>query len=199
MFRFIFPIILLFFAASLYFDYIKPSALRIEVLSEDIKKMDVALDTQKADIEKALAELKKDKDSIDLKDIEKLDRLVPKQNDFDEAVFVNDMNNIAIKHGMVIKNMQLSNQSSATNDTNNTENAGGSDDTDNADSSDDIKGDYGTFKLQFSVDSTYKEFIKFMKAIERNEQLMDVNITSFQGTDEGDYSYRVALTAYWLK
>ena len=187
MFRFIFPIILLFFSASLYFDYIVPSSDKIEVLNKDIKKTNIALDTQKGDIEETLAKLKEDKESIDPEKIKKLNRLVPQQSDFDEAVFANDMNNIAIRHGMVINNIQLSNQSSVTKN------------SDSADNTDNINGGYGMFKMQFSVESSYKEFIKFMKEIEQNEQLMDVNVTSFQGKDEGDYNYSVALTTYWLK
>ncbi len=188
MFRFIFPIILLFFATSLYFDYISPSSDKIETLNEDIRKTNTALAVQRKDIEEILAELKNNKDSIDPEKIEKFNRLVPQQEDFDEAVFVNDMNNIAIKYGMVINNIQVSSQSKIADST-----------ADNA--TDDNNGDsgYGTFKIQFTFDSSYKKFVEFMKAIERNEQLLDVNITSFQAKDEGDYSYNVALTTYWLK
>ena len=191
MFKFILPTILLFFSISLYVSYIGPGFDEIGDLNKDIEMASSTLAIQKERIETELAELKSHIDSIDIKDKEKLDRLVPRQDDFNEAGFINDMNNIAIKHSLVIDGVSFSNQSSLIGNTDSTG------DTDNT--AGNRTGDYGTFKMNFGVESTYKEFILFMKDIERNEQLIDVDVTSFSTADTGVYNYSVSLSTYWLK
>ena len=179
MFRFILPITFIFFAASLYFSYIGPGFDKIDAINKDISSLNKTLSKQKKDIDKKLAELEKQTDSISPEDEKKLDRLVPQKSDFDEAGFVNDMNNIASLHNVEqLDSVQFSSQLNAATD-NNTE-------------------EYGTFKMRFNVEGTYDEFIAFMKDVERNEQLIDVDITSFQSTDTGIYKYGVSLVTYWL-
>ena len=166
MFRFILPITFIFFAASLYFSYIGPGFNKIDVINKDINILNDTLSIQKKEVKEKLAELKKKMDSISPEDEEKLDRLVPLRDDFDEAGFVYDMNTIAFIHNMRIDDVQFSNQSSAI--------------------IDDVR-DYGIFQMRFNVEGTYDKFIAFMKDIERNEQLLDVNVTSFQSAETGIY------------
>ncbi len=179
MFRFILPITFIFFAASLYFSYIGPGFDKIDAVNKEIDSLNGTLSKQKKDIDKRLVELKKQMDSISSEDEEKLNRLVPQKNDFDEAGFVNDINNIASLHNVEqLDSVQFSSQLNVAAD-------------DNIES-------YGTFKMRFNIEGTYDEFIAFMKDIEKNEQLIDVDITSFQSTDEGIYDYGVSLITYWL-
>ena len=178
MFRFILPITFIFFAASLYFSYISPSFNKIDAINEDIVSFKNTLSKKEGEIDKKLAELEEQTDRIGPEDEEKLNRLVPKKSDFDEAGFVNDVNNIASLHNMRLDGVQFSNQSSVI-------------------IGDDIKN-YGTFKMRFNIEGTYGKFIAFMKDIERNEQLIDVDITSFQSAETDIYNYGVSLVTYWL-
>ena len=177
MFKFILPITFIFFAASLYFSYIGPGFNKIDVINKDIDALKDTLSIQKEEVKEKLADLKEQMDSITLEDEEKLDRLVPEKNDFDEARFVYDMNTIAFMHNMRIDKVQFSSQPSTI---------------------DSDSRDYGTFQMRFNVEGAYDKFIAFMEDIERNEQLIDVNITSFQSKETGIYNYGVSLVTYWL-
>ncbi len=185
MIRLILPITLLFFAVSLYFSYFVPSFNKINILNEDINRATNTLNVQKKQIEERLIELKGQINSIDSKDIEKLNRLLPQQEDFNEAEFINEINDIAAKHGMAVEGVQFSsNQSNLANK--------------------EINGSieyYGTFKMNFNITGTYRKFVDFMKDIERSEQLTDVDISSFQSNqteNEDSYKYSVSITTYWL-
>ena len=189
MLRFIFPIVLLLFAASLYISYIGPGFDEIKEIKQDIQTASSTLAVRKKEIEDELSKLKSKVDSIDSEDQEKLARLIPQQEDFDEAGFVNDMNNIAIMHKLVIEGVRFSNQLTTADGADN--DAGGV--------SEDVFGDVGIFSMSFGVESTYDEFILFMNDIEKNEQLIDVDLMSFNTSDTGVYKYEVSLVTYWLK
>lgn len=184
MFRFILPTILLLFAASLYISYISPGFDEIKEIRQDIQTASSTLAVRKEEIEDELTKLKNKVDSISPENKAKLARLIPLQEDFDDAGFVNDMNNIAIRHNLVVDGVQFSSQSVVAADGNISGNA---------------FENYGTFKMSFGVESTYKEFILFMYDIEKNEQLIDVDLTSFKTSDTGIYKYEVSLVTYWLK
>ena len=179
MFKFILPITFIFLAVSLYFSYINPGFDKIDAINKEIVSLNDTLSEKEEEIDKKLAKLKKQMASISSEDEEKLDRLVPQRSDFDEAGFVNDMNNIASLHDMKqLDDVQFSNQSSTVID-------------------EDFK-DYGTFKVRFNIEGAYDKFIVFLKDIEKNEQLVDVEVTSFQSDETGVYKYGVSLVTYWL-
>ena len=183
MFRFILPITLIFFAASLYFSYIGPSFNKIEAANMEIDSLNKTLSTQEEKIKERLDDLEKQWDSISTKDKEKLYRLVPDKNDFNDAAFINDINSIASLHNMRLDGVSLSGQPNATGEAGET--------------SDSLE-DYGVLTMSFGVEGTYNKFIEFMKDIERSEQLIDVSVTSFSSEDTGLYNYRVSLVTYWL-
>ncbi|MBU1246399.1 type 4a pilus biogenesis protein PilO [Patescibacteria group bacterium] len=179
MFRLLLPFILIFFIGSLCFSYIKPGFSQIEDLKQEIKEVRVTLDEKKEEIESALKNLEEIWGKVSLTTKNKLHRLVPTYADFDEAVFINHINNIAKGHGMNINNIQFSNQPM-----------------------DSVKGDYGEFTMSFTVESEYREFRAFLNDLERNEQMLDINDLSFQAKSQDDYglnSYKLSLVTYWLK
>ena len=177
MFRFILPITFILFAASLYFSYISPTSNKIEVAKEEIASLNKTLSTQEEKIKERLSELKEQMDSISDKDKEKLYLLVPDKSAFNEAAFINDMNKIASLHSMRLDGVSFSSQLGAVEDS---------------------SEEYGVFTMSFGVEGTYHKFIEFVKDLERSEQLIDVNVTSFQSTDTGLYNYGVSLVTYWL-
>jgi len=178
MFRFILPITFLFFAGSLYFEYIAPSFDKIDSANEEVANLKNTLDTNKQEIEKKIADLEKQMESISPEDEERLNLLVPLKNNFDEAAFISRMNSIAALNNMNLKGVQFS---------------GGPDET----LKDDVE-DYGVFTMRFNVEGSYSKFIEFMIDIERSEPLLDVDVISFSSADKDDYNYGVSLSTYWL-
>lgn len=65
--------------------------------------------------------------------------------------------------------------------------------------------DYGTFSLEFSVQSTYENFLKFMGDLESSLRLVDIQSVTFNAdsssttSDNGKTVFTVKLNTYWLK
>lgn len=58
---------------------------------------------------------------------------------------------------------------------------------------------YGTIALNFSVTTTYDQFIVFLQSLEDNLRLVDVSDISFSAADGDNYDFNVTLQTYWLK
>jgi len=176
MFRFILPFILIVFIGSMYFVYIQPGILRLSVINDEIQMVRNALDVQKKDVEFALKKLEEQWNNVNIKDKNKLHRLLQQGTEFDQVVFVNHINNIANEHNMILKNLKFANQSL-----------------------DSVKEDYGEFTMTFAVESNYENFKAFLNNLERNEQIIEITDLSFQSTDQEYFTYKVSLVTYWLK
>ena len=174
MFRFFIPIILLMFASTMYFGYIKEQQEVKMSLKESIKVATQALDIQRDDIEEKIQQLKEYESKIPQEDLDRLDRLVPARSSFDEIVFVHDVNTIARRNGMTLQGLSFGGSSEAS-------------------------GKFGTFSMGFSVTSTYEGFKKFMRDLEHSDQLIDISATSLSGGGGSEeFVYSVSLTTYWL-
>jgi len=178
MFRFILPITFLFFAGSLYFDYISPSFDKIDAVNKEVADLKGTLDTKREKINERIAELEKQMESISPEDEERLNVLVPLKSDFDEAAFISNMNSIASLHNMKLKGVQFSGGPKKT--------------------LEDSAEAYGSFTMRFNVEGSYSEFIKFMRDIEKSEPLLDVDVISFSSSETDSYNYGVSLATYWL-
>ena len=182
MFRFFIPIILLGFALVLFLGYIRPQRDIAEGIRTEIIQAEDALENEKEDIKKKRDELKLAKNSVSDENKEKLRHLIPLKETFDVTIFVNDINNIVRKHGMILQGLSV-----GFVDTN----------------SDVISStEYEPFTMSFSVSSSYKDFLDLMTDIERSVQIVDVTVTSFSAHGETDfdtYNYAISLTAYLLQ
>jgi len=67
---------------------------------------------------------------------------------------------------------------------------------------------YGVFPMEFTIEGKYDTFVSFLKDLEHNLRLVDVNSISFnvpaQATGAGQadaniYSYSLKVKTYWLK
>lgn len=179
MLRFFIPIMVLGFGGALFFGYIQPGQATIKTLQEDIQRADDTIAYQQKDIETKVGELEAAQEKITEDDEKKLKRLIPKRDEFDVPGFVNDINNIALRHGMVIRGATVS--GGLTSETPITEG-------------------YGKTTMQFTVETTYEGFLEFIKSIEQSEQLVDMTNVTFTAAGSSGLSsvYSVTLVAYWL-
>jgi hypothetical protein len=143
------------------------------------------LSLQKDEIEIKRGLLETTRKSIDQKDRDKLERMLPSFDTFDEAAFINDLNNIALRRGMVIEGVNLSDIDSV-----------GGELTTGEDSL--RSGKYKKVSCNFAVSSTYVGFKDFMKDLEKSEQIMDITVASF-GSGRGleEMSYQVSIDMYY--
>jgi Tfp pilus assembly protein PilO len=61
--------------------------------------------------------------------------------------------------------------------------------------------DYGSFDFTFSTTATYENFLTFMKDVESNLRLTDIESVDFSAADpiKGTTTFTVKLRTYWLK
>lgn len=112
-------------------------------------------------------------------DVTRLERLLP--DTVDNVRLVLDINNIAGRYGLVIKNVRLSSLAKDPNKLG-PENQ-----------------EYGTLVLQFGVTASYANFTAFVRDLEDSLRVVDISGISFK-TGEGQLTdYDVAVQTYWLK
>ena len=93
-----------------------------------------------------------------------------------------DINNIAAKYGMSIKNTRINGASS-----------------DKSNSTGPNSNKYGSITMSFVVSTTYENFLAFLSDLEASLRLVDVTSLSFSSAQQGRYDYNITLQTYWLK
>lgn len=121
-------------------------------------------------------------ESIPKAQIDRIAKVLP--NNIDTVRLAVDLDSIASRYGISIKNVQVENN---VNDGVNLL----------------VLPEYGVpyekVTISFTFISNYDSFMKFLGDLERSLRIMDVKSTSFRATESGLYEYRLAVTTYWLK
>ncbi|MFA6269795.1 MAG: hypothetical protein WC657_01130 [Candidatus Paceibacterota bacterium] len=58
---------------------------------------------------------------------------------------------------------------------------------------------YGSSIIQFSFDSSYDNFNKFLTDLEKSLRILDIRSIKLETQDKGVYAYTVEFETYWLK
>lgn len=177
------PIIFLIVSIGLYFTYMVPTLENISALRTQETKFDQA----KEDASRAVGV--KDKiitkyGNIDKEDIERLQKFLP--NSVDNGQIILDVDSIANKYGIILNNVSFSDKetsiSSRNNNTKRTETL------------------YKPITFKFGIDTTYNNFILFLKDIEKSLQLMDISEITINVSDKKNLlSFNVSIILYTLE
>lgn len=183
-------------------------------------KETLALKDDQAKYNKALADSKElmsvkknlsDKYSaIDQITLEKITKMLP--DNVDNIKLILEISRIGEKYGMVIKNVKFDTFNKNTKLSTDTTNTIVQSNQQALESS----KDYGSFDLEFSVEGTYPNFVKFSSDIEKSLRIVDISGISFSSvdsnltkntavagavpskpTDVNKYDFKI--TTYWLK
>lgn len=133
-------------------------------------------------------------------DLTRLSRLVP--DTVDTVRLVMDVNDVASKQGLLIKNIKISESAKETNEKNNnsTPNAGLTPEVIRLGAAD--QG-FNSIDLNFSVTGSYEQFVAFLQDLEGGLRILDLTEIKFSDTTssgKGDsYDFNLGLRAYWLK
>lgn len=177
--RFLLPSILLAVTALLFWGYIDPQYQEVKTLRAESQSYDEAL-TSFLKIQSIREELMSRYNTFNPDDVSRLERLLP--DTVDNVRLVLDINNIAGRYGLVIKNVRLSSLAKDPNKLG-PENQ-----------------EYGTLVLQFAVTANYANFVAFMKDLEDSLRVVDVSGISFKMGESGQLAeYDVSVQTYWLK
>jgi len=112
--------------------------------------------------------------------VERLEHMLP--NNVDNVRLTLEIDRIASKYGMTVKDIQLSGE-------------------DVKNSQRDTIGSekfYGTVILSFSVEGPYQNFVSFIRDLEKSLRIVDIINISFSA-EEKSSQYNIKIKTYWLK
>lgn len=177
--RVIFPALFILAAFGLFFAYTNP-------LYQEIKAKQATLDTIQEANKKATelravrTALTNERKEISQEDIDRLQKMLP--DGVENVRLIIDINNIADKYGMAVKNPRI-NQGS----------------TDKGAALGPDANRYGTISLSFVVSTSYENFQLFLKDLESSLRIVDVTALSFAASTANQYDFSVTIQTYWLK
>lgn len=180
MFRGILSIIFLITAGAVFFLLIQPLYNEIKELKVEKDSFDEALSNSK-EIQKKRDELLLKYNSISQENLDRLNKIIPQQPG--SMKFILEIENIAQKNGVILKNIDIKEIESTKEKV-------------------DFGGEVRLFEdIPFSMrlSGSYKSFYSFLKDIERNLRLTNINNISFSAGETDFYEFSVDGIFYWKK
>ncbi len=183
--RFLLPLVFIVVAVGAYFKFTTPVLNQIDQLRAERNSLNTALANAKklrAVQESLLASYRE----IPPADLARLDKFLP--DNVDNVRLIIDINNIARKSGMTIRNIRINTDEGKDEASVIDQTAGGN------------GPDLGTVGLGFSVAGSYANFQAFLRNLSASLRLIDLDTTSLSAGASGDsYTYGVTIKTYWLK
>jgi len=188
----IIPVILIGIVITGFFAFIKPTYDQTTVINTRLASYDEALSNAK-NLKNERDKLTKIYNSIDPKDLEKLRVLLP--DNVDNIRLILEIEGIAKPYGMTLKDVKYDaapdTKSATTNGAQAVKQSG-----------------YGTWNLAFSTEASYTNFVSFLKDLESNLRIIDIESIDFSPsavtaganqTPSNNYKYNIKFKTYWLK
>jgi Tfp pilus assembly protein PilO len=174
------PFILVGAALGLFVLYTNPSYQKSKAIAAEVSAYDNAL-TKSKELLAARDKLNSKRNTFPADGVAKLSKVLP--DNVDNIRLVIDINNIASKHNLSIKNAGIgtvsdTKKSSATL-------ASGA-----------PGGAVGSVETSFSVSASYDDMLAFLADLERSLRIIDIQSLSFSAGDTADYS--IGIRTYWL-
>ena len=172
MFRLILPVVLIALAISIVFGFIRPQYAKIDFINSEIIKLEEAL-AKKDAVQDAIKTFKKDIGRISDEDKEKISRILPFENETDPIVIINNINNIAMAHGMLLSSVNYEKKPMV----------------------DDLPGKY-IFRIE--TQTKYDSMKAFLTGLENSEMIFDIPKLNFSPSYDESDMYKISLVTYWL-
>ncbi len=190
--RFIFPTILLLLSIGLFIEYTNPSYQSLAAQRALASKYDNALTNAKTIAQQRDA-LNTKYHSLAPESLTRLSKLLP--DNADNMRLIIDIQQMAQSYGMTLSSIKFDADATKTAAAGVQSAAAAPADVAHA------AEDYGTFNLQFTVSASYQNFQSFLRDIEANLRLTDIQSIEFSALDQskGTTTYTVKLSTYWLK
>ncbi len=179
------PIILIALSLGMYFTFTKDKIDELKTIQIVNAEYQKAITTSKELIKKR-DEVLSNYNKIDPKDQENLNKMVP--DNVDNVRLIIDLNGIAAKHGMSIRNIKTV----TTKDTTGQNSPGGQRNVS-------LPGTYNTVLLSFDVSASYSNFLAFLRDVQTSLRLIEVSKISLRANDLGNYDYGLEIKTFWLK
>lgn len=173
------PILLLAASIGLFLGYIDPQYKEIKIQKAELAQYNDALE-KSAELRKVRDELIQKDNGISRNNREKIKKMLPET--VDNVRLILDMDSIASKFGLSIKNIKV-----------------GETTPDSSDTFGPSGKKYGSIELSFSVTASYKNFLAFLQDLEQSLRIVDVVSLTVRSSKADLYEYDVVLKTYWLK
>ena len=204
MFRFIFPILIILASVAGFFAYTDPVYKEIKNLKLKQEAYSQAL-SNSAKLREKRDELAVKYNSISPESLDRLGKLLP--DSINNIRLIVEIVPLAAKHSMILKGVKFAPAEKITQISTGENLITGrpavqytqtSSNTFNAQKEE--NKEYSTFDLEFSTESTYENFVGFLKDLEKSLRIMDINSIAFNSSDEKNfYKYDFKIKTYWLK
>jgi len=181
--RFIIPIILIVAAIGLFVGYINPQYQQVKMLSAKSAQYGDALDQAK-ELRTVRDHLLAERNTFSSDDLNRIAHALP--DNVDNIRLIIDINNIASRHGLTLKTINVGDVSDSSQARSST--ATGS------------SGDpVGSVTVNFSFSADYDTFMAFLHDLEHSLRIVDVESIDFDAPAQGTVSdYTLTIRTYWL-
>ncbi len=181
--RYLLPLILIAAAIGLFVVYTNPAyQVRIKAFKEQESSYDDALNKSQ-ELKRVRDQLLSKYNTFSADDKGKLEDLLP--DNVDNIRLVIDINNIAARHNIAVKSLQIGDTTSGKS-TRSVSAVGASGSA------------VGSVELGFSVSADYDHFLAFLYDLEHSLRLIDVEKIDFVQTPNGINDYSLTIRTYWL-
>lgn len=197
MFRYLIPTILIALSITLFLTFTGPLYKDIISLRSKLGSYDEALTNAKA-LKDQRDALTQKASSIDSDNLEKLGKLLP--DSVDNIRLILEIEKIAAPYGMSLRDVKY--------DTDKILEAKAGAPVQGGAAVQTIARDYGVWTLGFSTTGTYANFSSFLKDLEKNLRIVDIESIAFTSDVGGAvlnpsfkeaYKYDFKIRTYWLK
>jgi Tfp pilus assembly protein PilO len=172
-------IILFVLAGGVFFGFTDPQYASIQALTEEREELDRATEKMR-ELNEERVQLQEERNQFSPDDLDRLHKALP--DNVDNVKLVNDLNGIAERYNMTVRNARVVFETNSSGDIVVDENM------------------YGVVSVQFSVSGPYQTFLSFLRKLEQNLRIVDIVNVSFSSSGDSDfYEYQISLKTYWLR
>lgn len=180
--RLILPLLLFGAAVGLFVVYIDPTYQESKALAMQVASYDEAL-SKSQELRKLRDSLLSRRNTFDEQDIQKLQQVLP--DNVDNIRLIIDINAIATRHGLSLKNVLLGEISDSA--TARSPLAVGT-----------SASSIGSVTLEFTLAASYDDLLALMEDLEHSLRVLDVEHIKFAANETGINDYTITIRTYWL-
>lgn len=188
------PLILIVLAIGIYFTFTRAKIDEVKAIQIVNAQYQQALDNSERLVKKR-DEILAIYNRISPEDQNRLERMIP--DNVDNVRLIIDVNSVAAKHGLTLKNVKTSTTKDQTDPSTRGNQAPNQAPNNNGNVL--IAGGYDTVTLSFDVSGSYQSFLDFLKSMERSLRIMEISKITLKVNDAGTYDYGLEFKTFWLK
>jgi hypothetical protein len=184
------PTLAILISLGILFGYVSPSWSGPIAATKAAIDMDTQALKAATDYNTREAQLSVDRDSIDPKNLARINTFLP--DSVDNVGIILNINALAARSGLLLSNIDVAGSPSGTSQSQSAGPGG-------TGPSVATVNPVGSVDLSLSAIGTYSALHAFLTGIEKSARLLDVQDIHVTGSDTGVYTYQLTMRLYWLR